>query len=284
MRRLAALIQAGDTTQIETLLNGAIETGTAASLVYDKIKDPSLLEFLSQVPPVKEPAVPALAPAPAPAPTPAPVPDAAMESRLDVLQDSLKQAEARADAAQLERDVARAQLAEAVTANERTVGLSSALDEARKQTERVTVELANARSEIAALKKEEQHVPATVMFQLPVVFNNGLPEQIDGDRGAADDLPSVARPPATRQLRAPSLPPTAPKTGRASNDKKDQPTSARTNSAGSTSFQTDRNASVQRKQKRLQEREKGVEPQGAPRTARTRPIELPDVLRPYGLP
>ena len=49
MRQLLAAIRQNDQGRIDALLQESIETGTAASLIFDKSRDPSLEKFLSGI-------------------------------------------------------------------------------------------------------------------------------------------------------------------------------------------------------------------------------------------
>ncbi|MET0743362.1 MAG: hypothetical protein ABWY78_08340, partial [Microvirga sp.] len=190
MRQLLSAIHGGDQNRIDSLLQEAIETGTAASLIFDKSRDPSLEKFLVGI----------VGDAPAEASTASIPRNDAAAARVADLETALRQSDEKAEAARRELDVVRDRLSQASAANEKAEATRRELDAVRDRlsqasaanaasddvrnalaairtrADALTRELADARAQVDSLRAEKRFIPSTVMFRTPPATGKALPE------------------------------------------------------------------------------------------------------------
>ena len=181
MRQLLAAIRQNDQGRIDTLLQEAIETGTAASLIFEKSRDPSLEKFLSGI--VKdteaEASTASIGRNEAASARVAVLETALRQSddkasaasaRVEALETALRQSGDKADAARRELDVLRDRLSRAAATNAasdeaRNTEVRNILSAIRTRADALSRELAAARAQVDSLQADKRFIPATMMFK-----------------------------------------------------------------------------------------------------------------------
>ncbi len=189
-RQLEATIRRGDMKDAETRLNTAIDMGTLAIVLIDRLKDPSLLPALQKLG-IRGDDSSSSPPGAAPAPAGAPA-EALDSSRLRELQEALEREKTRGlDLAhqlaslQQEYDAATSrQASDAASAESRIADLQASLQQAQERSETAARQLASVQEELRSVQALREQDAASATSRVTELQASLDQEKARGDSSA----------------------------------------------------------------------------------------------------
>jgi len=169
---VAALLRRGALDEAQTLLTGAIEGGTLASLMIDRLQEPALLVFLETTKTAQEPRLPELRAKQAPA---------GDSIKFAELKTALARETERANTLQRERDAAQKQVLGLKDSQAKLSGEKEALIQEKTlavaRSDAAVRDLEMATKQITSFANIQDFTPAAFAFRLPVVLRPPLDPQ-----------------------------------------------------------------------------------------------------------